>query len=72
MEYVIANYDPNLSFPTRERGLKSAVPGNAALPHVSFPTRERVLKYKNKGKHYSLPLSFPTRERGLKLHHLQF
>ena len=56
-----------LSFPTRERGLKSLYDYNIADMYGSFPTRERGLKSAIALDKLLLLVSFPTRERGLKL-----
>ena len=55
------------SFPTRERGLKSAQYGTNVYNAASFPTRERGLKLKPLYRFRCTDTSFPTRERGLKL-----
>ena len=55
-----------MSFPTRERGLKSARGKEDQIRTSSFPTRERGLKWQCSGECHRDPGSFPTRERGLK------
>ena len=60
------------SFPTRERGLKSARGKEDQIRTSSFPTRERGLKWQCSGECHRDPGSFPTRERGLKLNIINF
>ena len=56
-----------MSFPTRERGLKSVAEKNTGDGNQSFPTRERGLKsLMIKRQYMYVSSSFPTRERGLK------
>ena len=55
------------SFPTRERGLKSAYASDGQQSSSSFPTRERGLKSPERVTKRKRNKSFPTRERGLKL-----
>ena len=61
-----------MSFPTRERGLKSARGKEDQIRTSSFPTRERGLKSADWDNLEVSPWSFPTRERGLKLNIINF
>ena len=62
--YII--HGRKMSFPTRERGLKSFTPGVPGTPCAVVPHEGTWIEIPDKYAVGEFVLSFPTRERGLK------
>ena len=58
--------DDNLSFPTRERGLKYSMRENDHCLDLVVPHEGTWIEISSSEQFHFVLLSFPTRERGLK------